>query len=175
MNEEMDKTEAEPLFKCNVCGCEELEVIRWFTRSTRFEATVPCDCGEDEVAAVRRYRIDALCEQSGSLDEGHHFDLGAPEEIECLDTEEEEYEVHCPACLEEADERCWVVDPQQEEAKRRMTSSTCSADTAVGRSSSDGPTPAGEAGSGPSSAPTSARGDAGPSRALRSRGTRRGG
>ncbi|SRR5579885_327672 len=117
MNDEMDRAEPEPLFRCKVCGCEELNVIRRFTRSTHCEDTVACDCGDEEFAAVRRYRIDVLCEQTGSLDDDHHFDLDAAEELEQLGIDDEEYEVHCSACLEDADETCWESDPYQVEVE----------------------------------------------------------
>ncbi len=121
MNEELNLHEQhappEPFFRCVACGCEELQVTRRFTRSTHVEATLSCDCGAEEVAVVHCYRIDALCEQTGVLDERHQFDLDAPEVLEQLGTEQEEFEVSCPACAEAADERCWETDPSQVEAE----------------------------------------------------------
>lgn len=107
----------EPLFKCRACGCKELQVTRRFTRSTHVEATLSCDCGAEEVATIHRYRIDALFEQTGTLDDCYQYELDAPDEIEALGTEEEEYEVRCPACAEGADETCWEIDPLQIEVE----------------------------------------------------------
>jgi hypothetical protein len=117
MNKELNTPEhdtaSEPFFRCGACGCEELRVTRRFTRRTHVEATLPCDCGAEEVAVVHRYRTDTVFEQTGALDDRRQFYLDAPEELEDLDTEDEEYEVRCPACAEGVDEMCWETDPSQ--------------------------------------------------------------
>ncbi len=94
-------------FKCSACGCEELDVIRRFTRSIHVESTSACDCGKEGEAAVRRYRIDSLHEHVGTFDDSHQFELDHPEELETLGTEEEGYEVGCSDCAAAAHETCW--------------------------------------------------------------------
>lgn len=108
--QQVELTRDQPFFKCPECGCEELDVIRRFTRSTHVESTLSCDCGKEEVAAMRQYRIDALCEQVGTLDDLHQVDLDGVEEVETLGTEEQEFEIRCPECAEGADESCWETD-----------------------------------------------------------------
>ena len=89
-----------------------------YARVDYFTASVACDCGQsDDGAAVRSYHTATACERHGNLEEDHHYELDAPEGIEDLGDEEDEYEVLCPDCLNEADQDDWEIESHPDDSE----------------------------------------------------------
>ncbi len=98
-----------PLYKCPQCGPNDLAIHMTYVRIDYFTASVSCNCGRADDAAVRSYHRDTACERHGLLDDSRHYQLENVEEIEHLGDEEDHYEVFCPKCVGEADSDDWEI------------------------------------------------------------------
>jgi hypothetical protein len=111
-------TNEKPSYKCPICDEDDLGVTVEYIHVDYFTTWVSCDCGQsDEGAAVRTYHTMTVCERQGTLDDDHHYDLEPAEEVESLGEEEDDYELLCPDCLEEASEGDWEVEMESEESE----------------------------------------------------------
>ena len=93
------------LFTCKDCGSHDLDVVHEYEFVTQHTDVLPCTCGaaEDGIAARTSWEKVQAFQESGPLDDDHHWEYEEPEEI---DTQEEEgdLEVFCAGCLAEAED-----------------------------------------------------------------------
>lgn len=96
-------------FKCNDCGSDELIVECYYDVLESCEDYLPCWCGEQDVAATLRYVNIHSYREQGVLGEWHRWEWEEGEEIDSVAREEEELEVICADCYEEAEKSNWEM------------------------------------------------------------------
>jgi len=105
-------------FTCATCGDTHIGVEYSYTHVTPVVQTIPCTCGaaSDGIAASLTYIVETSMQESGELDETHHWRADMKEK---LDTTRggTEYVAFCSACAERAGDLDWegddVPDPNE--------------------------------------------------------------
>lgn len=104
---------SEPQYKCECCGSDEFELIHQFDEVHRFETSLPCSCGEHEVAAVRQYVEVKQISEFGVLLSDHHCEFDNREE-ERPEREPGDSEVTCQECVDQAELSDWDTEEVSE-------------------------------------------------------------
>ena len=110
MNENNKKRGEEYLFTCKDCGSHDLYVEHEYTLTRYYSYTWDCCCekSSDGLAAMRSYHVTTAYREAGPLDDDHHWKYDNPaEEIEVYDEEEDESEISCEKCYDDAHENDW--------------------------------------------------------------------
>jgi len=102
------------IFTCKDCGSHNLRVVQQYEKNFNCKSELKCfdDCENGhELAAIREFqRIDSL-HSWGWLEEDHHY---SSEEEEIIESEsgDENLEVFCEDCFEDADADDWDYDEE---------------------------------------------------------------
>lgn len=104
--------EEEYVFTCRICGSHELQIIYKFIRVKYYEKTLPCTCGGgflNSFAILKRYHAEVECQWIGWLNEEHLVDWEEREEGDEIDIIDDEEEIYCRQCLQEAGDYGWAI------------------------------------------------------------------
>ena len=104
--------------RCPKCGSDKLTLTHYYDLSSTAYATLPCDCGESEVAAEERTEnVESWMEWAWLDEDGAWDDY---EDREKLNDEEadSDIEVECQKCYDKAieDNVSWESDPHRTES-----------------------------------------------------------
>ena len=103
----------EIVYTCKKCGCHEFDVVHQFTEGRVYTQSVECDCeqSEDGIAMERQFETLTLHEIRYELQDDHRIGPAVDDQEEIDSSQEDpsqeeeiEYQVHCPDCLEAAQE-----------------------------------------------------------------------
>lgn len=117
MGTEQNVTGGEYIFTCKDCRSHDLLVVHEYVIVEHYNKTLPCVCGNtiDEIAALRSYYVATACRESGWLDDDHRSTYEESEETEDLGEKEDDYQVFCKECLENAEGEDWAIEHDESE------------------------------------------------------------
>jgi len=105
------------LFTCKDCESHDLYVEKLHSVTTHLTETLSCKCGaaDDGIATERRSHVVTAYVSWGPLDEEHRCEFDEGCEVEDGgEQEEDEYEVFCNKCLENAQDGDWETEQEDE-------------------------------------------------------------
>jgi hypothetical protein len=101
-------------FRCIECGSSNFDVIKEFLSGFSYIESYPCHCGRASQAATRECIERAFYQSIGLLKEDHRFSLDDTEKIEKIATQNEEFDIVCHECFNEAVEGDLKVEARKE-------------------------------------------------------------
>jgi len=105
--ERTDEAET-PTYTCENCGSHDFVLVHIHTARRRIRRTLACTCGAERFAAIQELVEWQRCTERAPLDEEHRTDKSEVDyDKEC---EEQEFEVYCGDCHENASEWQWESD-----------------------------------------------------------------
>ncbi len=102
------------LYRCIECGHTHFDVIKEFLSGFSYLESYPCRCGKARPAATRECIERAFYQSVGTLHESHHYTLEETDKIEKIATRNQEFDIFCPDCFNEASEGDLQVEARKE-------------------------------------------------------------
>ena len=102
-------------FTCPKCSSKDVNCVYEKFSTEYFVSRVICSCHDrdSEFAAERKYHVDVLewVTEYGYFDKDDNWEIEDEEreEIERVEVEDD-IQIHCTKCFEEADETCWITN-----------------------------------------------------------------
>ena len=136
---EFKMTNEDYFFTCKDCGSHDLVVVNEYEITENITKTLDCVCGNSNgIAALRSYCITTEYKSWGVFDDTHRWGNDGTEELNS-NTQEDDAEVLCSKCLDDANEKDWkTTDETEQDSDYYVKCNGCDREIEFGWSHADG-------------------------------------
>ena len=103
----------DPRYECENCGADWFVFYTTCDEEQTVVGELACSCGEHHVAASHSVRNTRTVQEWGGLEVDHHVERQCSCAVQDEESEEQDREVSCRSCFDDAEPDDWTTDIQE--------------------------------------------------------------